>query len=469
MTDDLRPDDLPIHLGDCIEVMAAMAPDSIDAIVADPPYGLEFMGSAWDGADGFRRSLNAADVGRESVFGRTSRTSPEYRASAVFQEWCEAWGRELLRVAKPGAHALVFGGTRTYHRMVSGLEESGWEVRDCLVWAYASGFPKSHDVSKAIDRAAGAQRAVVGEQADRWTGKGRVLNFATDRPQATIPVTGEPVTPEALAWQGWGTALKPAWEPIVLLRKPLIGTVADNVLAHGTGALNIDAARIATGDVLAGSGTPPLQTIGAANARPYHAQAEPQGVNQHALGRWPANLVLTDPIFDGDIDGVVGGGEQSGGGNPRRRGDEAAAGSYGGYAGGETGKVPVDTAGSYSRFFLIPKADRSEREPAVRGQLARQAPPNWSSGEQSPGTFQSRQTPPRENVHPTVKPVDLIRHLVRLVTPPGGVVLDPFLGSGTTGLAAEMEGFGWVGIEREADYVAIARARLLGSPRGIGL
>jgi site-specific DNA-methyltransferase (adenine-specific) len=191
----------------------------------------------------------------------------------------------------------------------------------------------------------------------------------------------------------------------------------------------------------------------------------------NAMGRWPANVVLTDPIFDGHTPGVVGGGEQSGGGNPQRRnvGDGDRAVYRDGWYGDETGLEPADTAGTYSRFFLIPKADRSEREPAVRGQLTERQPPSWSSGEQSPGTFQSQPTPPRENVHPTVKPVDLMRHLVRLVTPPGGTVLDPFLGSGTTAIAAELEGFPWIGIEREPEYVAIAEARLNGIQRGMGL
>lgn len=428
-----------IHAGDCLDVLPTLDVASIDAIVADPPYGIGFMGHEWDqpgefgpvsrngrprpfasGTDhrelerqvarsqrrasqrgpasgaGHRRDRAAAAEGEpprpDAMQAGRYDLSPT--ATRRYQAWCEAWAAAALRVAKPGAHMLVFGGTRTYHRLVAGIEDAGWEIRDCLVWAYAQGFPKS-------------------------------LNLPG----------------------GLGTALKPAWEPIVLARRPLIGSVAVNVAALGTGALNIDGTRIPVGDAAytrnhsgdrghAGTRTP--EQDGATDI-------SAGGGSASALGRWPPNLLLTDPIFDGGTDGVVGGGEQSGGGNPRWQSPDASAGQYGGYAGGETGKVPMDTAGTYSRFFVIPKADRAEREPVIA------------------------LTASRTNTHPTVKPIDLMRHLVRLVTPPGGTVLDPFLGSGTTALAAELEGFGWIGIEREAEYVAIAEARLNGTQRGLGL
>jgi DNA modification methylase len=394
-----------IHNGDCIEVMATFEPESIDAIVTDPPYGLGFMGKAWDNAGMLNRT--AAQV--NSILPAGGQAAVAWNARE-FQSWCEAWAREAYRVAKPGAHLLAFGGTRTYHRLATAIEDAGWEIRDTLVWAYASGFPKSLDVSKAIDKAAGAEREVVGiKHAEKYpNGPGGNTFSVAEGPDGSRigpqPLTA-PATDLAREWQGWGTALKPAWEPIVLARKPLRGTVAGNVTEYGTGALNIDGCRIDGSERSGGGPRPTRVATGGFNMS--EAGDRPEG------GRWPANVILTDPIFDGDTPGVVGG-------------------------------EPDD-----SRFFLVPKAARSDREPVIVSPL--------------------RIDSARHNVHPTVKPTDLMRHLVRLVTPPGGVVLDPFLGSGTTAIAAELEGFEWVGIEREAEYCAIAEARLNGTQRGLGL
>jgi site-specific DNA-methyltransferase (adenine-specific) len=404
-----------IH-GDCIEVMAGMDPESVDAIVTDPPYGLEFMGKEWDKLSAVperddRWSKNWGGYGWHGK-GAT-------RASNVAQqEWHQQWAEAAYRVAKPSAYLLAFGGTRTVHRMTVALEDAGWSIRDMLVWAYASGFPKSK------------------------------------------------------------ASLKPAWEPIVMARKP--GPLRD---------LAIDACRIPTTDsynVARGSS-------GFANG---YELGDGRGERDTEVGRWPANVILTDPIFDGGIEGVVGGGEQ----NSPATYERAVAVTnvlYGeGFATVEAGGMQVGygDSGTYSRFFLIPKADRADREPVLggnhamsdvlqavdedaqarglRGPAAQGASPRVVSvwgGDEDDLTPGKKSTIPRYNVHPTVKPTDLMRHLVRLVTPTGGLVLDPFLGSGTTGLAAEMEGFEWVGIEREAEYVAIAEARLNGTQRGLGL
>jgi DNA modification methylase len=353
-----------VRHGDCLDVMAGMDPESVDAIVTDPPYGLEFMGKAWDSLGGKASSqrlspaMAAATVGYYKGRGATA-TNPN-----TMQIWHTSWAEAAYRVAKPSAYLLAFGGTRTVHRMTVALEDAGWIIRDMLVWAYASGFPKSK------------------------------------------------------------ASLKPAWEPIVMARKP--GPLRD---------LAIDACRIGFGP------------------------------DPETPGRWPANVLLTDALFDGGIEGVVGGGETSSG---SRSGQYAGSSSWSGEY-GPVGRDIDGDSGTYSRFFLIPKADRADREPVIIGQVPERRPTGWSSGEQSPGTFQSQPTPPRENVHPTVKPTDLMRHLVRLVTPSGGTVLDPFLGSGTTAIAAEMEGFAWIGIEREAEYVTIAEARLNGVQKGLGL
>lgn len=294
-------------VGDCLDVLAGMEPDSVDAIVTDPPYNLAFMGRAWDALGG----------------------------PLTFQEWCATWGAECLRVLKPGGHLAAFGGTRTFHRLTAGLEDAGFEVRDCLSWLYGSGFPKSHDVGKKLD-----------------------------------------------GWEGWGTALKPAWEPIVLCRKPLSGTVAQTVLEQGTGALNIDGCRV-------------------------------EG------GRWPANLVL-DVESAGMLDDSTG--PRTSG--SRREGARTGMGFHG--ADGDGGPAITGSTGGPSRFFYCAKAPRSERT----------------------------------NDHPTVKPLALMRWLVRLVTPPGGVVLDPFAGSGTTGEAALLEGFTPLLIERDADNIGGINARI---------
>jgi site-specific DNA-methyltransferase (adenine-specific) len=193
-----------VHHGDCREVMATLDAESVDAIVSDPPYGLSFMGKGWDhGVPGV-------------------------------EFWTEA-----LRVAKPGAHLLAFGGTRTYHRLACAIEDAGWEIRDCVMWVYGSGFPKSHDVSKAIDKAAGAEREVVGVHRHAHLNKYRSQAATYGTPTNNTEETA-PATDAARQWSGWGTALKPAWEPIIVARKPPVGTVAENVLTHGTGGINVD-------------------------------------------------------------------------------------------------------------------------------------------------------------------------------------------------------------------------------------
>ena len=344
-----------IHHGDCLNVMATFDAESIDAIVTDPPYGLGFMGKAWDRAHQH-----------------------------------EPWAREALRVAKPGAYLLAFGGTRTVHRMACAIEDAGWIIRDLLVWGYASGFPKGR------------------------------------------------------------ANLKPAWEPIVMARKP--GPLR---------MLAIDECRIALVDGDAKRGGFGNGGIGFGG----DSGAGAEWVDR-AEGRWPANVLLTSPIFDGGWDGVVGGGETTTNSTGAHSLAEYERNGVTGW-GSDRGRFYGQDYGTYSRFFLIPKAARSDREPVLGGAGGRVVSV-WG-GDEDDLTPGKKSTVARRNVHPTVKPVDLMRHLVRLVTPPGGTVLDPFLGSGTTGLAAEMEGFAWIGIEKEAEYVAIAEARLNGTQKGLAL
>jgi DNA modification methylase len=384
-----------IHHGDCREVMATLDAESVDAIVCDPPYGLSFMGKGWDhGVPGV-------------------------------EFWVEA-----MRVAKPGAHLLAFGGTRTYHRLACAIEDAGWEIRDCVMWVYGSGFPKSHDVSKAIDKAAGAEREVIGP---KITGDGHIQNrqnganqYGTFKiAQDGIDMATAPATDAARHWSGWGTALKPAHEPIIVARKPLVGTVAENVLRHGTGGINVDGCRVDSGGTH-GSARSAGQGAG------YEAHNQPGRKYGNGLGgivsppnpsgRWPANV-----IHDGS-DEVVGlfpsnvkGGTWNRTAGARHFNNDGEPTDY------QTSGSD-SSSGSAARFFYCAKASRADR------------------GD--------------DNRHPTVKPTALMRYLCRLVTPPGGIVLDPFTGSGSTGKGAVLEGFRFIGIEREAEYVEIARARI---------
>ena len=415
-----------VYHGDCREVMQTLHAESVDSIVSDPPYGLSFMGKGWDhGVPGV-------------------------------EFWAEA-----LRVAKPGAHLLAFGGTRTFHRLACAIEDAGWEIRDCVMWVYGSGFPKSHDVSKAIDKAAGAEREVVG-QVNR-TGK----ESSTYGAMAGDNLLTAPATDAARQWSGWGTALKPAWEPIIVARKPLCGTVAENVLTHGTGGINVDGCRIESGGTH-GSARSAGQGAGyEAHNTPGRKYGDGLGgivSPPHSLGRWPANV-----IHDGS-DEVVGlFPQQQSGANPTRRGSQKFRTAYGAFTGNEecVSHRGADS-GSAARFFYCAKASKADRDEGCEGidqRLARRY------GEKAQGPL-PQQTPSKpvaqRNHHPTVKPAALMRYLCRLVTPPGGVVLDPFTGSGSTGKAAILEGFRFIGIEREAEYVEIAKARIGAAEAGAG-
>lgn len=392
-----------VHNGDCRKVMATLDAESVDAIVSDPPYGLSFMGKGWD------HGVPGAEF------------------------WTEAF-----RVAKPGAHLLAFGGTRTYHRLACAIEDAGWEVRDCIMWVYGSGFPKSHDVSKAIDKVAKAERLVIGPPTPGGQGNGNAYGAIT-RPPAT-------------AWQGWGTALKPAWEPIIVARKPLAGTVAANVLEHGTGGLNVDGCRVNPGERVPGGGK---SKRGADGGGIYGIGAAQQNADPHAAGRWPANL-----IHDGSEE-VVGLFPQTGPAKAAHRGTgKGKSNAYGVYSGESTVRGHDVNGGSAARFFYCAKASKADRDEGCEGLEAKSRLDDvgnkWTTVDYRDGHERSVMA---RNHHPTVKPTDLMRYLCRLVTPPGGTVLDPFCGSGSTGKAAILEGFQFVGIEREDEYVAIAKAR----------
>ncbi len=422
--------DVRLYLGDCVEVMREMDAESVDAVVCDPPYGLEFMGKEWDapwkaGSDVHARArdMRSDEMHDENERRFIAAAVNKYEAGQPFAAWCETWAREAYRVLKPGGHLLAFGGTRTFHRLACGIEDAGFEVRDCLSWLYGSGFPKSLDVSKAIDKAAGAERAVVGSAP--WSNSADHFVPGGDHTKR--------VTLNITAPEGWGTALKPAWEPCVVARKPLTGTVAANVQAHGTGALNIDGCRIAhDGNIANANGGGQGAGYEAHSGKPGRKYGDGLGgvvAEPHVAGRWPANVA-----FDEDAAAILDAqtGERPSG--ARRAGDYGGIGAgplYG--EGGMTAlrEIEANTGGA-SRFFYTAKASRADR---TTGGVA-------------------------NNTHPTVKPTDLMRWLVRLVTPPGGVVLDPFAGSGSTLVAARAEGFRAIGIEREEEYARIIADRL---------
>ena len=529
VTDVLLPMIELLH-GDCLDRLRELPDCSVDACVTDPPYGLRFMGKAWD-----------YDV-------------PQ----------AEVW-REVLRVLKPGGHLLAFAGTRTQHRMAVQIEDAGFEIRDMIAWVYGSGFPKSLDVSKAIDKAAGVEREVVGVAGKSGSKRSSMAgDFAGGEYMTTAPA---PATLAAQQWSGWGTALKPSLEPITVARKPLGGTVAENVLRHGTGAINVDGCR-----VKAEQGDEPLRWAhgrgngfhGTEDRGPCEALTSP--------GRWPANL-----IHDGSDEVVELFPTQTSG--SRTAGVRMGMGFHG--ASGDGGPAIQGSSGSAARFFYCTKASKADRNSGLNGIVEVTIEPLTSAGE--PWAKEGQQvrllvdtavSPPRvtavfgaqtknasewstllfgsdasaqfrmasmsttgtatgsttqskilscfqnlttsentpavscdqtaggspaasaangttsitttaesmasvlgaglaasaaqwrisvaawQSTHPTVKPTELMRYLVRLVTPPGGVVLDPFMGSGSTGKAAVLEGFQFIGIEREAEYLEIARGRI---------
>ena len=474
-----------ILLGNNLDILPTLADNSVDSIVTDPPYELGFMGKKWD-SSGIAYSV-------------------------------ELW-QQCLRVLKPGGHLLSFGGTRTYHRVAVAIEDAGFELRDSIAWLYGSGFPKSMDVSKAIDKAAGAEREVIGTKMASPKG---ISQAETRSDTAAGAYGGEvkeiditaPATPEAKQWEGWGTALKPAFEPVIVARKPLIGTVAENVLTYGTGALNIEASRIGTESVTINTFDNGAKPFGDAVGEPY--------TSKQSQGRWPANLILShtescqptgktiksktgagkrtatfgtqDTQSGGDGSGGWSGyeyqtevyecvegcpvktlDEQSGTSKPTKGRTGKVGGQQGLYNNGHSpdyeSSWPSDNGGGASRFFYIAKTSKRDKNegldtlPQIQttggggltAELREDGSLETASAGGKYGSIKAKQT----NFHPTVKPTMLMEYLIKLVTPPGGTVLDPFTGSGSTGKAAILNGFSFIGIELTPDYLPIIEGRL---------
>jgi len=429
-----------IYNEDCLIQLKELEDNSIDAIVTDPPYEISFMSKGWDGT------------------------------GIAFNT--EVW-EECLRVLKPGGHILAFGGTRTYHRMTVAIEDAGFEIRDCIFWCYGSGFPKSHDVGKNIEKLKvggkknlkqiGTKKGLV---ATNHNDKAKTTNpsgfsyrtnnkgyseVATDRTQTNGEIPVYEITND---YKGWGTALKPAVEPVVMGRKPFKGSVAGNVLEWGTGGINIDGCRIGTEQIQQRQYD---RTQEHANQYGNGSKRESNGVITETQGRFPANLILDEEagkILD----------EQSGTVRMASNVNGIAHHSKMNFTPGEESKVKMkqvnvaEIKGGASRFFYCPKTSKKERNEGC-GKLEEKM---TSSGQKKfiGSNFESVAVVKGKNHHPTVKPCSLLQYLIRLITPKGGVVLDPFMGSGSTGKAAMKEGMDFIGIEKETEYFEIAQARI---------
>jgi len=421
------PDDFinKIICGDCLEVMKDIPDNSIDSVVTDPPYGWNFMGKKWDD-----------DV-------------PQI----------EHW-KEALRILKHGGHALVCCGTRTQHRMAYNLEEAGFEIRDLVAWVYGSGFPKSLNIGKAVDKLQGNEREVVYKQlqypdSDCWgiarksggKPKGNVTNFGgCEYLEGGIQKT----TKGNSEWEGWGTALKPSLEIWTLCRKPLKEkTIAENVLKYGTGGINIDASRVELTNNDPNLRINPVKR-GKQTGNTFQSIAEkryevPRTFNN--TGRFPANLIHdgSEEVLELFPDNVGG----QGGGCQGKIFGKGKESKFDGYK----------DSGSASRFFYVAKASKEERNYGLNGFVEKEVF-RKGHGNQENDDVTKRFRTQMKNDHPTVKPLELMRYLCRLITPPKGIVLDPFFGSGTTGMACKKEGFKFIGIEKNPDYCKIAMARI---------
>jgi site-specific DNA-methyltransferase (adenine-specific) len=474
--------DIQIHHGNCLDILPTLPDCSVDSIVTDPPYGLEFMGKDWDApwkksgdviADpasvgGFQDGAGGNPFSRSRIrYGR------EGTAMIGFQQWCEQWAAECLRVLKPGGHLLAFGGTRTYHRMAVAIEDAGFEIRDSLHWIYGSGFPKSLNLSKTLDKMAGAPVKigkafkVAGEYGERDLRDPEKQGLDRDE------MRHEAVTKQAKQWGGWGTALKPAHEPIVVARKPLVGTVAGNVLQYGTGALNIDGARVGRADNDVSHAGQRTATFGTQDT--ISGGDGSGGWEQNTAGRWPANIILThnhdceDICTDGcpvrELDRQSGTSRSQGGRIGKKEHGAIAIGGAGTFKAGDPGYGDV---GGASRFFTVTEWDVPFRYVAKPGKKERNAGLDHLPAKKNAGSYEFRpdgsldgkKTEPKTNHHPTVKPLALMRWLVRLVTPPNGTVLEPFAGSGTTLVACHLENFNAIGIEMTDEYLPIIEGRL---------
>lgn len=440
--------------GNCIEVLKTLPENSVDSVVTDPPYGLEFMGKEWDAPWKNSEVVSVTDKSTNGIFhdkgfNHGIRFSRGLFEMQEFQKWSTEWAKEVYRVLKPGGYILVFGGSRTYHRMACAIEEANFEIRDQIMWVYGSGFPKSMAIDKAIDKKFGAEREVVGRNPNSRENATKDNTLFESGTVGKTDYITKPSTEEAQKWEGWGTALKPAHEPIVMARKPLDGTVVNNVLKWGVGGINIDESRV--------PGEPiPVNKLEEWSG--FGQKVEPEYEQEiNNKGRFPANF-----IHDGDEEVVELFPRSKGGVYPSKRGTS----DIGAFGDGGTHKDKPNQArvmgddGSAARFFYCPKANSKDRNEGLEDFEPKQTDDSRKEGNPGGDNPRNRGVNLRKNNHPTVKPTALMRYLVKMVTPVGGTVLDPFTGSGSTGKAAVLDNFNFIGIEMSKEYVALAEARI---------
>ncbi len=451
-----------IILGDCIEVMKGFEDNCIDSIVMDPPYGIGFMGKEWDTfkPDYLEEKKDPRGRYKSGMAGgspaKTAGTY-DYSRNKEFQEWFTIFSIECLRIMKPGGHLLSFGGTRTCHRMVCGIEDAGFEIRDSLQWIYSTGFPKNLDIGKQIDKMKGAEREIIDKNPNERINDNLDKTVFNKRKECNLTI---PATPEAKQWDGWGTALKPANEPIVLARKPISEkNIALNVLKWGTGGIAIDKCRIKTDKRrMCGNTNKSGETSYILGSRIE---------TETSKGRWPANVIFDEEaaaLLDEQSKGIHGAGYkiQKQIETKKHEGIEFLQSN-----GQLRNTERFGDSGGASRFFYMAKASKSERNAGLEGfEKKNKIGFNASKREYD---NQIHKEIKLKNIHPTCKPIKLMRYLVRLITPPGGICLDPFLGSGTTAIACIEEGFDYIGIEKEKEYFDIAEKRIFHYKRQLKL
>jgi DNA modification methylase len=409
---EIHNDHYTIYNGSMLDMLEVIQPNSIDSIVCDPPYELNFMNKGWDNCG---ISFNP-----------------------------DTW-KKCYEVLKPGGYLLAFGGSRTFHRIAVAIEDAGFEIRDTIMWLYGSGFPKSMNIGLAIDKKNKVESKIVGTKKthDFSKHKGSMMSFSNTEEQKTKTNVVN-IKQAQNEWQGWGTALKPAYEPIIVARKPLSGTVVDNVLTYGVGGINIDECRVETDETLQPSSSTKMK-YGGNSFYESSTMNDPNWV-QNPNGRFPANV-----IHDGSEE-VISGFPQSKGASSQNNYSNGSI--YRGQSLQESStklegyREWYNDNGSASRYFYCAKASKKDRDEGLEF-----------------ADFEEQKTT-RKNIHPTVKPCELMQYLIRLVTPKGGIILDPFMGSGSTGKACMFENrernanYKFIGIDLEEKYCQIAIARI---------
>lgn len=457
---------ITIYNGDCVNVMKKMPDNSINTIITDPPYGLEFMGKEWD-KFGKGKNIAGGTAKKSTPFQRPEKgkVSPSYyhwtlEQKNEYQKFTYDWAREALRIAKPGAIMLVFGGTRTWHRLACGIEDAGWIIKDTLMWLYGSGFPKSLNIGKAVDKKLGYKREITGKDHKFGRCDSGIYQMNVNNPnKMEFYRRDKPTSYEAKSWEGYGTALKPAYEPIIMAMKPLDGTYAENALKWGIAGLNIDGGRISAEKSLEYNWTKrkaPAGFHGDKTGIYGKGQIEGEKIKEYVpQGRFPANLLLDEESAK-MLDEQSGMSKSSDAIRHNNQRNFSGKGIYGKF--NDKDIKGYNDKGGASRFFYCAKASKKERNMGLEDLPLKRA--GGMDGRNN-GSFDGKITY-NQNIHLTVKPIKLMEYLCKLVYPPkeDAILLDPFMGSGTTLVSAKMLGRKAIGIEMNKEYCDIAVKRI---------